>query len=451
MDTVSKLAVLADAAKYDVACTSSGVNRSACRGKLGNTLSAGICHAFTADGRCVTLLKVLMTNMCVFDCAYCVNRKGNDVARVAFSPRELADLTMGLYRRNCIEGLFLSSGVLGSPDYTSELMLKSLRLLRDECGFLGYIHVKVVPGTSPGLVDELGLLSDRVSVNLELPSSESLAALCPDKSKESILSPMRRIAQGIEDDQDTQAMVRKREVSLQRRRSGKRRRSFVPAGQSTQIIIGATPESDHQILKLSSSLYGVFSMKRVFFSAYIPVVEDPRLPNNGRVQFDREHRLYQADWLMRFYGFSASEIVDEGHPFLDADIDPKANWAINHLDFFPVEVNKAPYEELLRVPGIGVKGAKLIVRTRTHRSLGEPELRKLGIAYNRARYFITCNGRYQGKGQKVSRESLRAKLASPIDGGKHGRRADRVIPGQLGLWGNYGEGTGREAFKAGPA
>ena len=434
MDIADKLEILADAAKYDVACTSSGIDRDAQKGKLGNTLAAGICHSFSADGRCITLLKVLMTNVCVFDCAYCVNRCSNEVARAAFKPHELADLTIGFYRRNYIEGLFLSSGVIRSPDYTTELMIQTLEILRFEHGFRGYIHAKAVPGTSPELIDHLGHLADRMSVNMELPSSQSLQLLAPEKNKQNILAPMKQIKENIAEDKDTRAIARKCTTYMAENKPKKKTRAFVPAGQSTQMIIGATPESDYHILNLSASLYRTLSLKRVFFSAYLPVNEDARLPVKDAIELNREHRLYQADWLLRFYRFDVNEIIDEKHPFLDPLLDPKANWAINNLDSFPVEVNTAPYEMLLRVPGIGVRGAKSIVRARKRSTLCEPELRKLGIAYKRARYFITCNGSYAGTGADFSREGLRAQLAAPIQGGRHGRRADKAIPGQLSLF-----------------
>ena len=421
MDTTAKLALLADAAKYDVACTSSGIDRDARMGALGNATAAGICHSFSADGRCITLLKVLFTNVCVFDCAYCASRCSNDVPRASFRPRELADLTMEFYRRNYIEGLFLSSGVLKSPDYTTERIIECLRILREEYGFRGYIHAKAVPGTSSDLLAALGLLADRISVNMELPSSESLALLCPNKTRDSIVAPMRQIREGIAEDRDTRALMRRDACYMAQRRPARKTRAFAPAGQSTQMIIGATPETDFQILNLSSSLYKTMHMKRVFFSAYLSVNEDGRLPQGNAVQLDREHRLYQADWLMRFYKFDAAELIDEGQPFLATDIDPKANWAINHLDRFPIEVNTAPYEELLRVPGIGVRGAKAIVGARRATALGEAELRKLGVAYKRARFFITCRGRYQGHGTRFDKESLHAQLAAPIQAGSQGK------------------------------
>lgn len=434
MDTTAKLALLADAAKYDVACTSSGIDRDARMGALGNATAAGICHSFSADGRCITLLKVLFTNVCVFDCAYCASRCSNDVPRASFRPRELADLTMEFYRRNYIEGLFLSSGVLKSPDYTTERIIECLRILREEYGFRGYIHAKAVPGTSSDLLAALGLLADRISVNMELPSSESLALLCPNKTRDSIVAPMRQIREGIAEDRDTRALMRRDACYMAQRRPARKTRAFAPAGQSTQMIIGATPETDFQILNLSSSLYKTMHMKRVFFSAYLSVNEDGRLPQGNAVQLDREHRLYQADWLMRFYKFDAAELIDEGQPFLATDIDPKANWAINHLDRFPIEVNTAPYEELLRVPGIGVRGAKAIVGARRATALGEAELRKLGVAYKRARFFITCRGRYQGHGTRFDKESLHAQLAAPIQAGSHGRRSGKVLAGQMSLF-----------------
>ena len=435
MDLIAKLEILADAAKYDVACTSSGASRAAKRGALGNSSSAGLCHSFTADGRCISLLKVLLTNECVYDCAYCVNRRSNEVLRACFEPRELADLTIQFYRRNYIEGLFLSSGVVKSPDYTTELAIRTLTILREEYGFRGYIHAKAVPGTSPELIDRLGRLSDRLSVNLELPSRKSLDLLAPQKSRQRILAPMRQIQQSIAEDAETRALVRKKPTYYQRKTTiARKAEAFAPAGQSTQMIIGATPETDFQILNLSAALYRSLDLKRVFFSAYLPVSSDSRLPQTDGVQLNREHRLYQADWLMRFYRYDVAELIDEKHPFLDADVDPKANWALNHLEAFPVEVNAAPIEMLLRVPGIGPVGARKIVRARKTATLREPELRKLGIAYKRARYFITCNGSYMGKGVPFTRESMRAQLASPIDGGRHGRRAGNVLPGQMSLF-----------------
>ena len=441
MDILEKLEILADAAKYDVACTSSGVNRGAKAGQLGNALAAGCCHSFTADGRCISLLKVLMTNICVYDCAYCASRCSNEVPRAAFTPRELADLTISFYRRNYIEGLFLSSGVIGNADHTTELMIQTLHILRDEHRFNGYIHAKAVPGASPELIEQLGRLADRMSVNMELPSQESLQLLCPQKSKQAILSPMRQIRDCAAEDAESRSIARRNTAYLMKKNVRKTQRAFAPAGQSTQMIIGATPENDFQILTLSAALYRNMHMKRVFFSAYLPVNDDARLPRNDAIQLNREHRLYQADWLLRFYRFEVNEIIDEMHPFLATDIDPKANWALNHLDFFPVEISKASLEELLRVPGIGAKGARMIIKARRTHSLGESGLKKLGIAYKRARFFITCNGRYHGSGVEFSREALHAMLAAPINGGRHGRRADKALPGQLSLFGNEPQST----------
>jgi len=435
MDLLTKLDILADAAKYDVACTSSGSTRAAKKGQLGNVSAAGCCHSFTPDGRCISLLKVLMTNVCVYDCAYCVNRSSNQVERAAFTPRELADLTIEFYRRNYIEGLFLSSGVIRTPDYTTELMVRALSLLRNEYGFRGYIHAKAVPGTSPELIDQLGRLTDRVSINLELPSRKSLDLLAPQKTGQHILGPMRQIRDSIAEDAQTRASIRRRPTFYQHQTSVVRKQqAFAPAGQSTQMIIGATPESDYQILTLSAALYRSLNLTRVFFSAYTPVNEDDRLPQSGAVQLNREHRLYQADWLLRFYKFQVDELIDEAHPFLATDVDPKANWALNHLDLFPIEVNTAPLDVLLRVPGIGARGARLIVKARRTHTLRESELRKLGIAYKRARYFITCNGAYAGTGVPFTPESLHARLAAPINGGAHGRRAGHVLEGQLSLF-----------------
>lgn len=434
MDLIQKLEVLADAAKYDVACTSSGVDRDAQKGQLGNTACAGICHSFAADGRCITLLKVLQTNVCVYDCVYCVNRCSNEISRAAFRPRELADLTIEFYRRNYIEGLFLSSGVIKNPDFTSELMMQTLLILRQEYGFRGYIHVKGVPGTSPELLNILGHLADRMSVNMELPSQASLRVLAPEKNKQNILAPMRHIKDNIAEDKDNRALMHKGAHYISKSRPAKTSRAFVPAGQSTQMIIGASPESDYHILNLSASLYRNLDLKRVFFSAYLPVNTDNRLPASDAVQLNREHRLYQADWLLRFYRFDVNEIITEDHPFLDPELDPKANWALNNLDLFPVEINTASYEMLMRVPGIGVTGAKSILRARKSTTLRERELRKLGIAFKRARYFITCNGSYEGFGIEFTRENLRAQLAAPIKGGNHGRRADKVLPGQMSLF-----------------
>lgn len=441
MDLPEKLEILADAAKYDVACTSSGITRKGARGQLGNLSAAGLCHSFAADGRCITLLKVLMTNVCIYNCAYCVNRIDNDSPRTLFKPRELADLTIAFYRRNYIEGLFLSSGVIKSPDYTTDLMIKTLTILRHEYQFRGYIHAKAVPGTSPDLLDQLGHLADRMSVNLELPSKESLRLLAPEKSQHDFFAPMRQIRDSITEDKDTRALLRKNTTFLTQapiKRSSESGRAFAPAGQSTQMIIGASPESDYQILTLSSALYQKLSLKRVFFSAYLPVNQDKRLPQTDGIALNREHRLYQADWLLRFYKFDVNELIDKEHPFLDNDVDPKANWALNHLEFFPVEVQKATLEELLRVPGIGPKGARLILQARKKHRLAENELKKLGIALKRARFFITCNGKYLGNDVSFTPEALKPQLITAQKGGNHGRRSAKVHPDQMSLFDGIG-------------
>lgn len=384
MDIFDKLEILADAAKYDASCSSSGVDRvtESDGVGIGSACAAGICHSFAADGRCISLLKVLQSNACVYDCAYCVNRRSHDHPRATFTPRELADLTIQFYRRNYIEGLFLSSAVVKNADYTCEQLLETMRILRKEYFFRGYIHVKAIPGADPLLTHRLGLLADRMSVNIELPSEQSLLRLAPDKTKQSILQPMKQISGEIQ--QSSHELVRYRHAER-----------FAPAGQSTQMIIGATADTDFQIMKLSEGLYRKYQLKRVYFSAYIPMMEHPNLP--VREGFEppllREHRLYQADWLMRFYGFHADELLDEAHPQFHPLIDPKANWAINHPELFPIEVNQAPYEMLLRVPGIGVKSAQRIRTARREQSLSFEGLKKLGVVLKRAQYFITCNGK----------------------------------------------------------
>ncbi|MCI6363474.1 putative DNA modification/repair radical SAM protein [Intestinimonas butyriciproducens] len=382
MELLDKLTILTDAAKYDAACTSSGLDRAGRPGKLGSTVLGGCCHSFSADGRCVTLLKVLMTNACCYDCQYCVNRRSNDVPRTAFTPRELAELTIGFYRRNYIEGLFLSSAVLRDPDYTTERMIETLRLIREEYGFAGYIHAKAIPGADPLLTYRLGLLADRMSVNIELPSEASLKALAPDKTRASILTPMAQIREGILESGQALRLYR-----------GAPR--FAPAGQSTQMIIGATPESDLHILRLTEGLYQKYQLKRVFYSAYLPVSDSKLLPAPQGFQppLLREHRLYQADWLLRFYHFEATELLDEGHPDLDPRLDPKCCWALRHLEEFPVEVNRADYERLLRVPGIGVRSARRILTARRVGPITFEGLKKLGVVLKRAQYFLTCSGR----------------------------------------------------------
>ena len=398
MDLAQKLEILADSAKYDVACTSSGVDRPGRHGALGSCCAAGICHAFTPDGRCVSLLKVLYSNACSYDCSYCVNRRTNDIPRATFTPRELADLTIGFYRRNYIEGLFLSSAVLGSPDVTMERMIEALRILRQEYHFNGYIHAKAIPGADPLLVERLGLLADRLSVNIELPSEASLGLLAPDKHKAGILRPMGQIAQ--------RTAQNRREMAVYRHTP-----AFAPAGQSTQMIIGATPENDLHILRLTEGLYKKYALKRVFFSAYLPVVPDPRLPaTTTRPPLLREHRLYQADWLLRYYQFSAAEILNEDEPNFDPYLDPKCNWALRHPEFFPVEVNTATKAQLLRVPGIGPKSVQRILAARRQQHLGLEELKRIGVVLKRARYFITCNGKAPVHG---TRAEVAAALLDP--------------------------------------
>ena len=383
MDVLEKLTILTDAAKYDAACTSSGGNRAAKKGYIGNTSTsvAGCCHTFSADGRCVSLLKVLLTNRCVYDCKYCVNRRSNDTRRAAFTPEELADLTISFYRRNYIEGLCLSSGVFRSPDYTTELMIRTLRLLRETYRFNGYIHAKAIPGTAPELVEQLGLLADRLSVNIELPSEAGLKTLAPDKTKSAILTPMRQIQ--ARNFQNKEELIKYRHAP-----------KFAPAGQSTQLIVGATPDSDFHILRLTQGLYDRYHLKRVFYSAYVPVMEHALLPaKDVKPPLLREHRLYQADWLLRFYGFRAEELLDEQHRDFDTRVDPKCSWALAHLEFFPVEVNTADYETLLRIPGVGVISAKRILSARRAGRLRLDDLPKLGVVMKRAQYFLTASGK----------------------------------------------------------
>lgn len=399
MDLLEKLTILTDAAKYDASCTSSGVSRGFQTGKIGNTSSsvAGCCHSFSADGRCISLLKVLMTNCCVYDCKYCVNRRSNDTRRTAFTPRELAELTIQFYRRNYIEGLFLSSGVLRDPDYTTQRMIEALRLLRQEYGFNGYIHAKAIPGASPELVRQLGFLADRLSVNIELPSQKGLAALAPDKTKASILSPMRLIRE--QGQQNKEELVKYRHAP-----------AFAPAGQSTQLIVGATDDSDRHILHLTESLYSRYRLKRVFYSAYVPVVENPLLPAlHTKPPLLREHRLYQADWLLRFYGFRAEELLDASHPNFDPMLDPKCYLAITHPEQFPVEIMSADLDRLLRVPGIGPTGARRILSARRTGLLRFEDLHKMGIVLKRAQFFILCGGRMR-EGLRFSAETLTRQL-----------------------------------------
>ncbi len=376
--TLEKLKILADAAKYDVSCASSGTSRSNVKGGIGTATGWGICHSFTPDGRCISLFKILLTNHCIYDCAYCGNRRNNDVKRAAFTAEELAELTIEFYRRNYIEGLFLSSGVMRNPDYTMERMVRVVKLLREVHRFNGYIHMKTIPGASSELIAQAGVLVDRMSVNLEIPSEQNLKLLAPEKDYPSVFAPMRFIQQGMLE-------------SAEDRKKFRSAPKFVPAGQSTQVIIGATPDNDKQILTLASALYKRPSFKRVYYSGYIPVNSgDSRLPTLAKPPLVRENRLYQADWLMRFYEFKATELVDDSHPDLDLDIDPKMGWALRHPEFFPVDVNTAPYEMILRVPGIGVKSAKLIVTSRRYGRLNSEQLKKIGVVMKRAQYFIAC-------------------------------------------------------------
>lgn len=399
MDVMEKLEILTASAKYDVACTSSGSDRKGQAGSLGSTAAMGICHSFAADGRCISLLKVLMTNACVYDCAYCINRKSNPVRRAAFTPEEIADLTMQFYRRNYIEGLFLSSGIMRNPDYTTEQLIAALELLRNVYHFNGYIHVKAIPGSDDALLSRLGLLADRMSVNIELPSQESLGVLAPDKSKVSILKPMGLIKDRITE--NSSDIVKYNHAPR-----------FAPAGQSTQMIVGASPDTDYQILNLTEGLYKKYALKRVFFSAYTPVIEDSLLPSlDTEPPLLREHRLYQADWLLRFYGFQASELLDEAVPNFNPLLDPKCSWAVNHREQFPVEINRAPYEMLLRVPGIGVRSAQRIVKARRAGTLDFQALKKLGVVLKRAQFFITCKGKPL-EGLKVSEHTLLRSLMS---------------------------------------
>lgn len=380
MDLLEKLSILAAGAKYDVSCASSGLDRSN-KGGLGNSKACGICHTWSADGRCVSLLKILLTNYCIYNCQYCLNRNQNDILRASLSPREAADLTIQFYRRNYIEGLFLSSGIEHSPNATMEKIYETLRILRQEYQFYGYIHVKVIPGADPAIIHKTGLLADRMSVNIEQPTETSLKLLAPQKSLQSLFKPMDQIAGQIV-------------LTTEEQKKSRHVRKFVPAGQSTQMIIGATNDTDLTILKASETLYQRFALKRVYYSAYIPVNTGPNLPAlTGAAPLGREHRLYQADWLLRFYNFKADEILDRHHPLLDPDFDPKITWALRNMHLFPLEVNKASYEELLRVPGIGVISAQRIIRQRRLAAVTFENLAKIGVVVKRAKYFLTCQGR----------------------------------------------------------
>lgn len=407
-DTIEyKLHLLSDAAKYDVACTSSGVDRRGQKNGMGNSIAAGICHSFSSDGRCISLLKILMTNYCIYDCKYCKNRVSNDIPRTAFTPEEIAGLTMEFYRRNYIEGLFLSSGIIGNPDTTMELMYQAIFLLRKKYHFYGYIHVKGIPGADARLIEKIGYLVDRMSVNLELPTAEALRELAPNKHRKTILKPMRQIQTGINENQNELVVY-------------KHAPKFVSGGQSTQMIIGATPESDYQIVQVAESLYQKFQLKRVFYSAFVNVNEDKSLPSlTSGPPLLREHRLYQADFLLRFYGFEAKELLSEKHPNFNVFLDPKADWALQHLELFPMEINRVSYEMLLRIPGIGVKSARRIVTARRNGNLNFEHLKKIGVVLKRALYFITCNGKmmYPIKIEEdyITRNLLNVKERLPFD------------------------------------
>lgn len=381
MSLMEKLSILADAAKYDVSCTSSGVDRRGKKDGIGNSVAAGICHSFAADGRCISLLKILYTNECIFNCAYCQNNCNSDVPRAAFTPEEVCTLTMEFYRRNYIEGLFLSSGIMISPNYTMDLIYQTLFKLRNEYHFNGYIHVKAIPGADPVLIEKTGCLADRMSINLELPTADGLKKLAPCKSRNTILKPMRLIQNGITANRNELIPYRKTPT-------------FVPAGQSTQMIIGATPESDYQIMRVAEGLYDHFSLKRVFYSAFVNVNHNSNLPMlPGGPPLLREHRLYQADWLLRYYHFKVDELLSEERPDFNIYLDPKCDWALRHLEQFPVEINSAPYQTLLRFPGIGYKSAQRIVAARRQNRLDFPDLKRIGVVLKRALYFITCSGR----------------------------------------------------------
>lgn len=380
---LEKLKILSDAAKYDVSCASSGVERHG-EGLLGNASKAGICHTWTPDGRCVSLLKILHTNDCIMNCTYCANRHCNDIPRASFTSEEVAELTMQFYRRNYIEGLFLSSAIEKNPNYTMEKIVRTLLLLRRKYGFAGYIHAKLIPGADPILIRQAGELADRVSVNIELPTEQSLKLLAPQKKPLQLYKPMEQVKRGISG-------------YLEDKRHFHSVPVFAPGGQSTQMIIGATPDSDYTIINTTQKLYDTFSLKRVYYSAYVPVNDDKNLPSVGLPPPKlREHRLYQADWLLRFYHFNASELLDEKHPFFDLEFDPKINWAFAHLDQFPMEINRASYEELLRIPGIGVRSARRIVAQRRVARISYDHLKKMGVVMKRAKYFLTCDGRFCG-------------------------------------------------------
>ncbi|MEG1256740.1 putative DNA modification/repair radical SAM protein [Clostridium sp.] len=401
MELSEKLRILSGAAKYDVSCSSSGSNRKAVKGSLGSAASSGICHSFTPDGRCISLLKILLTNYCIYDCAYCINRRSNDVERAAFTVDEVVNLTMNFYRRNYIEGLFLSSAVIKNPNHTMEMLTSVVENLRTKHNFHGYIHLKAIPGADDALIQRAGNLVDRMSVNLELPSDESLKLLAPEKNKTDIFSPMKSIKNNII-------------VSNSERRLSKTAPIFVPGGQSTQLIVGATKESDLNILTLSENLYDNFSLKRVYYSAYVPVNSGKNLPDLKSPPTLREHRLYQGDWLLRVYGFRSEELLNDKSPNFDINFDPKTNWALNNINLFPVEINIAPYETLIRIPGIGVQGAKKIMSARKVSFLDFNDLKKLGVVLKRAQYFVVCKGKYYGS-VDLDEDKVRSALKPKID------------------------------------
>ncbi|WP_442589838.1 putative DNA modification/repair radical SAM protein [Pedobacter sp. AW31-3R] len=373
-----KLNILADAAKYDVSCSSSGSKRKNDNKGLGDSSASGICHTYTEDGRCVSLLKILLTNHCIFDCAYCVSRKSNDIERAAFTVEEVVELTMNFYRRNYIEGLFLSSGIFKNADFTMERLLRIVKKLRLEERFNGYIHLKTIPGASEELIKEAGMYADRMSINLEMPTESGLKLLAPDKSHQDVIKPLGYVQNQIVQFKEERKLIR----SVPK---------FVPAGQSTQMVIGATPESDKDIMQTADAFYRNFSLKRVYYSGYIPISNDNRLPVLGtQPPLIRENRLYQTDWLMRFYGFHVNELLNDANPHLDIDIDPKLSWALRNLQHFPVDINVASYKVILRIPGIGVGSAKKIVQARKFGKLRIDQLKKIGVAYNRAKHFIRC-------------------------------------------------------------
>lgn len=375
---LEKLKILAESAKYDVSCASSGISRSHKSGGIGSTAGWGICHSFAEDGRCISLLKIMLTNYCMYDCAYCINRRSNDIPRATLAVSELVDITIEFYRRNYIEGLFLSSGVVRNPDYTMERLVRIVKDLRTIHRFNGYIHLKSIPGASRELVNEAGRYADRMSVNIEIPNEKSLQLLAPEKDFQSVFAPMRYIQQGVLE-------------SAEERRKFRSAPRFAPAGQSTQMIVGATPDNDRAILSLSSALYQRPTMKRVYYSGFVPVnAYDQRLPMLKQPPLIRENRLYQADWLLRFYQFKVDEIVDDSYPDLDLEIDPKLAWALRHPENFPVDINRTSYEMLLRIPGIGIKSAKMIIMARRYGQLGTSQLKKMGVVLKKAQYFITC-------------------------------------------------------------